>query len=165
MPALAADLIGCRLAGRGWRPDQARPGLRRRRRRWGSSWSPRLGPAVFDGNVLAFDVAGVLEAPAEGAHTVRDRFRGCGVKEPDQRSTPERESRLTWIFWAPTTLLSALVGSERRYVHYPTGWSSKPRRECLCRRLWRFRRRKGLAIPLGHRRGRGRSRDRPARAA
>src|SRR5262245_39708687 len=27
------------------------------------------------------------------------------------------ESRLTWIFWAPTTLLSGLVGSERRYVH------------------------------------------------
>ena len=44
-----------------------------------------LGPAVFDRHVLALDIAGVLQALAKSAQTVRERVRRCGVEEPDHR--------------------------------------------------------------------------------
>src|SRR6516164_11103033 len=42
-------------------------------------------PAIFDRHVLALDIAGVLEALAECAHTVRKRVRRCTAEEPDHR--------------------------------------------------------------------------------
>src|SRR5262249_36677908 len=44
-----------------------------------------LSPAIFDRHVLALDIAGVLEALAECAHTVRKRVRRCTAEEPDHR--------------------------------------------------------------------------------
>src|SRR5262249_45808584 len=45
-----------------------------------------LRPTVFDRHVLALDIAGVFEALAECAQTVRVRVvRRCGVEEPDHR--------------------------------------------------------------------------------
>ena len=44
-----------------------------------------LGPAVFDRHVLALDIAGVLEALAKSAQTVRERVRRSGVEKPDHR--------------------------------------------------------------------------------
>ena len=44
-----------------------------------------LGPAVFDRHVLALDIAGLLQALAKSAQTVRGRVRRCGVEEPDHR--------------------------------------------------------------------------------
>ena len=45
-----------------------------------------LRPAVFDRHVLALDIAGVFEALAECAQTVRVRVVSrCGVEESDQR--------------------------------------------------------------------------------
>ena len=37
-----------------------------------------LGPAVFDRDVLALDIAGFLQALAKCAQTIRDRVRRCG---------------------------------------------------------------------------------------
>src|SRR5262245_17125330 len=39
----------------------------------------------FDGNVLALDIAGILEASAEGAYALRKHVRRRGVEEPDHR--------------------------------------------------------------------------------
>src|SRR5439155_9639066 len=44
-----------------------------------------LGPAVFDGHVLALDVAAILQAIAKCAQTVRHPVRRSGVKKPDHR--------------------------------------------------------------------------------
>ena len=44
-----------------------------------------LGPAVFDRHVLALDIAGVFEALAKSAQTVRERIRRCGAEKPDHR--------------------------------------------------------------------------------
>ena len=44
-----------------------------------------LRPAVFDRYVLALDIAGLLQALAKSAQTVRACVRRCGVKEPDHR--------------------------------------------------------------------------------
>ena len=44
-----------------------------------------LRPAVYDRQVLALDIAGLLQALAKCAQTVRDRVRRCGVEEPDHR--------------------------------------------------------------------------------
>src|SRR5262249_55368751 len=44
-----------------------------------------LSPAIFDRHVLALDIAGVLEALAECAHTVRKRVRRCTAEEPNHR--------------------------------------------------------------------------------
>src|SRR5262249_202821 len=44
-----------------------------------------LSPAIFDRHVLALDIAGVLEALAECAHTVRKRIGRCTAEEPDHR--------------------------------------------------------------------------------
>ena len=44
-----------------------------------------FGPSVFDRDVLAFEMAGVLQALAERAQKVRDRVRGCRVDKPDYR--------------------------------------------------------------------------------
>src|SRR5262249_42996200 len=44
-----------------------------------------LCPAIFDRHVLALDIAGVLEALAECAHTVRKRVRRCTAEEPNHR--------------------------------------------------------------------------------
>ena len=42
-----------------------------------------LGPAVHDRHVLALDIAGLFQALAKSAQTVRVRVRRCGVEEPD----------------------------------------------------------------------------------
>ena len=44
-----------------------------------------LGPAVFDGHVLALDVAAILQALAKCAQTVRHSVKRSRVKEPDYR--------------------------------------------------------------------------------
>src|SRR5262249_37135235 len=44
-----------------------------------------LTPAVFDRDVLALDMAGILEALTERAHTVRLRIRRTRVDEADHR--------------------------------------------------------------------------------
>src|SRR5262249_5632660 len=44
-----------------------------------------LSPAIFDRHVLALDIAGVLDALAECAHTVRKRVRRCTTHKPDLR--------------------------------------------------------------------------------
>ena len=44
-----------------------------------------LRPAVLDRYVLAFNIAGVFEALAKSAHTVRVCVRRCGAEETDHR--------------------------------------------------------------------------------
>ena len=44
-----------------------------------------LGPAVYDRHVLALDIAGLLQALAKSAQTVRDHVRRLAVEEPDHR--------------------------------------------------------------------------------
>ena len=44
-----------------------------------------LRPAVFDRDVLALDIAGVFEALAKCAQTLRKRVGRRGVEEPDHR--------------------------------------------------------------------------------
>ena len=44
-----------------------------------------LGPAVFDRYVLAFDIAGVSEALAKSAETIRERVWRSGVEKPNHR--------------------------------------------------------------------------------
>jgi hypothetical protein len=44
-----------------------------------------LGPAVYDRHVLALNIAGVFEALAKSAHTVRQSIRRPAVEEPDHR--------------------------------------------------------------------------------
>jgi hypothetical protein len=44
-----------------------------------------VGPAIFDRHVLAFDIAGVLQALAECAQTVPERVRRCAAEESDPR--------------------------------------------------------------------------------
>src|SRR5262249_5367259 len=44
-----------------------------------------LAPAVFDRHVLAFEIAGVLEALAECAQKARARVRRCRAEIPDYR--------------------------------------------------------------------------------
>ena len=54
----------------------------------GQLWQPielTFRPAVFDGDVRAFDIAGVLEALADCLQALRDRVRRCGVEEADHR--------------------------------------------------------------------------------
>ena len=57
-----------------------------------------VGEAVYDCNVVAFYIGGLLQALAECAQTVRDRVRRCVVEKSDQghsllRSRRERQSR------------------------------------------------------------------------
>ena len=47
-----------------------------------------LGPAVFDRYVLALDIAGVLEALAKSAQTVRERVRRCGGRGTRSPASP-----------------------------------------------------------------------------
>src|SRR5207247_744760 len=42
-------------------------------------------PAVFDRDVLALDIAGLLQATVKLPQTVRVHVRRCGVEEPDHR--------------------------------------------------------------------------------
>src|SRR5215472_14802870 len=42
-----------------------------------------LSPSVFDRNVLALDIASLLQAAAECPQTFHKHFRGCGAEEPD----------------------------------------------------------------------------------
>src|SRR4029450_7146298 len=44
-----------------------------------------LCPAVFDRDILALDIACLLQALAKSAHTVRDRVRRLAVEESDYR--------------------------------------------------------------------------------
>src|SRR5262249_1138210 len=44
-----------------------------------------LGKAIEDHHGLAFDIAGILQALAKPAQTVRERVRGSGMKKPDDR--------------------------------------------------------------------------------
>src|SRR5262249_5931274 len=44
-----------------------------------------LRPAIHDCHVLALDIAGVLQAKAECAQTVRDRVRRPAIEETDHR--------------------------------------------------------------------------------
>jgi hypothetical protein len=44
-----------------------------------------LRPAVFDCHVLAFDIAGLLQALAKSAHTVRESLGRLSIEEPDHR--------------------------------------------------------------------------------
>ena len=84
------DRRGCRLgrqrrigtSGRGDHGDLSANQFGRQRRQ---SIDLILGPAVFDRHVLALDIAGVFEALAECAQTVRDRVRrsgGRGTRSP-----------------------------------------------------------------------------------
>ena len=43
------------------------------------------GLTSFDGDVLALDITGFLEALAECTHTVRDRVKRCGVEKSYDR--------------------------------------------------------------------------------
>ena len=47
-----------------------------------------LGQAVFDCDVLAFYIAGLLQALAECAQTVRERVRRCGCRETRSPASP-----------------------------------------------------------------------------
>jgi hypothetical protein len=44
-----------------------------------------VGPAIFDGHVLALNKARVFQALAERTQAVRLSVRRCGVKKPDHR--------------------------------------------------------------------------------
>jgi hypothetical protein len=44
-----------------------------------------LGPAVIDCDALALDLAGILEASAKAAQTLRQRVRRLAVEEPNHR--------------------------------------------------------------------------------
>jgi hypothetical protein len=44
-----------------------------------------LGPAIFDGQVLALNKARVFQALAEGTQAVVRGVKRCGVKKPDHR--------------------------------------------------------------------------------
>ncbi len=44
-----------------------------------------VGPAVFDRHVLALDIAGLLEALAKCAQTIREPVRRSAVEKPDHR--------------------------------------------------------------------------------
>src|SRR6516225_1033418 len=46
-----------------------------------------LSPSVFDRDVLALDIAGLLQAAAECPQTFHKHFRGCGAEEPDDRQS------------------------------------------------------------------------------
>ena len=78
--ALAASAAG--VSGRGDHGDPSANQIGRQRRQ---PIDLILGPAVFDRHVLALDIAGVLQALAKCAQTVRERVRRCGVEEPDHR--------------------------------------------------------------------------------
>src|SRR4029450_5295116 len=52
-----------------------------------------LCPAVFDRDILALDIACVLQALAKSAHTVRDRVRRLAVEEADYRRRPLLRAR------------------------------------------------------------------------
>src|SRR5262249_24769003 len=54
-------------------------------RECGQSIIVTLCPAIFDRNVLAFDVAGLLQTLAEGGHVTRVSLWRCAVEEPDHR--------------------------------------------------------------------------------
>src|SRR5262249_28967879 len=44
-----------------------------------------VGPAVFDGNVLALDIAGILETLPKSAQAFRISLRRLAVEKPDHR--------------------------------------------------------------------------------
>src|SRR5262249_11029155 len=52
-----------------------------------------VSPAVFDREVLALDIAGVLEALAESAQPTRIALGRLGVEEPDHRHSRLLRSR------------------------------------------------------------------------
>src|SRR5262249_49700292 len=83
------DRRGYRLGSERWirggRGDHSDPSLHQVRRQLWKSIELILGPAVFNGHVLALDVAAILQALAKCAQTIRHRVRRSGVKKPDHR--------------------------------------------------------------------------------
>jgi hypothetical protein len=95
------DRRGCRLccerctgtSGRSNHGDLAASQLGRQLRK---SIDLILGPAVYDRHVLALDIAGVLQALAKCAQSVRVGVRQCGVEEPDNRHRRLLRARREW---------------------------------------------------------------------
>src|SRR5262249_16812104 len=83
------DRRGYRLGSERWtrggRGDHSDPSLHQVRRQLRQSIKLILGPAVFNGHVLALDVAAILQALAKCAQTVRHSVSRSGVKKPDHR--------------------------------------------------------------------------------
>ena len=75
--ALAAS--AARSRGRGDHGDLATNQVGRQRRQ---PIVLNLGPTVDDRDVLALDVASLLQTPAECAQPVRVRLKRCGVRNP-----------------------------------------------------------------------------------
>jgi hypothetical protein len=44
-----------------------------------------LGPAIYDRDVFALDIAGVLQATVKSAQTVREQFRRYDIEKPNHR--------------------------------------------------------------------------------
>src|SRR5262249_34125612 len=96
---------GCRLGSERWisggRGDHGDLSANQFSRQLRQSIELVLGPAVFDGHVLALDVAAILQALTKCAQTVRHPVRRSGVKKSDHghrrllRASRERPSGYT----------------------------------------------------------------------